>query len=60
MVDWRNGMYTSITMMLLDTVLYRLYNRHLSDLTAEERLQVVYAFQDCRIGCAEARVLMER
>jgi hypothetical protein len=47
---------TDTVLLVLDTILNRLLSRHLSDLTPEERLQIVYAFRDCRVYCREVAV----
>jgi hypothetical protein len=47
---------TDTVLLVLDTILNRLLSRRLSDLTPEERLQVLYAFRDCRVYCREVAV----
>lgn len=47
---------TDAALLVLDTVLGRLFSHHLSDLTAEERLLVLCAFRDCGVPCREVAV----
>ena len=47
---------TEAALLVLDTVLYRLFNLHLSDLPATTRLQVLFSFRDCRVYCTDVSV----